>query len=60
MGLVEFMTVIGDGIDPFTNVTQPIPTGPDALGNWVIYLTGPVSGIVTTATFTLWEFIQVS
>ena len=59
MGLVEFMTVIGDGIEPGTAVSAPVPTGPDALGNWVIYISTPTNGAVTTATFTLWELLQV-
>lgn len=60
LGLIEFMKAIGNGIIPGTVVVAPVPTGPDVNNNWIINIDTPVDNVVTTATFFIWEFVQVS
>jgi hypothetical protein len=67
-GIVLSMAVRGDGVDANTMTTNSDPndpfsaaySGPDASGNYTIYVTQPLIGNVTTATFTYWEFRDIT
>ena len=68
IGIMPSMDVRGDGVDANTitanydpaDPLSPAYSGPDAAGNYTIYLTQPLIGSVTTASFTYYQLKDIT